>query len=139
MPETEAYFLLFTDILMSNFAFNSSRGIILDSMKIFGNYDIKLMLLISIIAYSFSIIINYFLGRISYNIIAPLNDNKKLENAPIHQVKKLKLLPMIIVLSFIPFFGKFIIFFLGFCRIRLTNLLLIAVSVKLVYYFYYLA
>ncbi len=134
MTDTEVYFLLFTDVLVSNFAFNISYEIIFDSMKIFESYDIKLMIAVSMIAYSISIFINYLLGNVSRNILAPSDKEEKPNISFMEYVKNFKFLPIIIALSAIPFFGKFIIFFLGMCRVNLRQLFFIAISTKLIYY-----
>jgi|GEM_PF-877606 membrane protein YqaA with SNARE-associated domain len=134
MTQFEIYLLLFTDVLTANFAFNTSSEIVLDTMKLFGNYHKPLMLLVALIAYAFSIGINYILGVVCYKILTPLGEEQNQLNAKINSIKNFKLLPIIIAISFLPFFGKFIVLLTGFCRIKFKMVLLISVITKLVYY-----
>ena len=134
MTQFEIYLLLFTDVLTANFAFNTSSEIVLDTMKLFGNYHKPLMLLVALIAYAFSIGINYILGVVCYKILTPLGEEQNQLNAKINSIKNFKLLPIIIAISFLPFFGKFIVLLTGFCRIKFKIVLLISVITRLVYY-----
>lgn len=134
MTQFEIYLLLFTDVLTANFAFNTSSEIVLDTMKLFGNYHKPLMLLVALIAYAFSIGINYILGVVCYKILTPLGEEQNQLNAKINSIKNFKLLPIIIAISFLPFFGNFIVLIAGFCRIKFKMVLLISVITKLVYY-----
>lgn len=130
----ETYFLLFTDVLTSNFAFNTSQEIMFDVMKIFGEYDKRLIVIVSLSAYGIALCINFLLGRICYNILAP--SEKQETNLPKLQsyVLDSKVLVVIIAFSAIPFFGKFIILFLGFCQIKFKRVFFIAILVKFIYY-----
>jgi membrane protein YqaA with SNARE-associated domain len=130
----EIYSLLFTDVLTSNFAFNISSEIVLDTMQTFGNYDKKIILLVAIIAYTFSICINYIFGIMCSKILAPANQKASELNSKIEIITKSRFLPIIIIISFAPFFGKFIILFSGFCRINFIKILTISVIAKLIYY-----
>ena len=71
MSQFEIYLLLFTDVLTANLAFNTSSEIVLDTMNLFGNYHKQLMLSVALIAYAFSIGINYILGVACYKILTP--------------------------------------------------------------------
>ena len=134
MTQFEIYLLLFTDVLTANFAFNTSSEIVLDTMKLFGNYHKAHMLFIALIAYVFSIGINYILGVVCYKILSPAGEEQNRLNTKINSIKNFKLLPVIIVISFLPFFGKFIVLFSGFCRLKFKMVLTISVIAKLVYY-----
>jgi hypothetical protein len=131
----EIYLLLFTDVLTSSFAFNvSSEELVLSTMKTFGNYNKQLMLLVAIIAYILSVCINHIFGIMCYKILAPANKKAPELNAKIDAIAKSRFLPIIIGLSFIPFFGKFIILLSGFCRINFIQVLIISIFTKLIYY-----
>ena len=134
MTQFEIYLLLFTDVLTANFAFNTSSEIVLDTMKLFGNYHKLLMLLVALIAYAFSIGINYILGVACYKILTPAKEEQNQLNTKINSIKNSKLLAVIIAISFLPFFGKFIVLFSGFCRIKFKTVLIISILTKLVYY-----
>jgi len=130
----EIYLLLFTDVLTSNFAFNISSEIVLDTMQTFGNYDKKIILLVAIIAYILSICINYIFGIMCSKILAPANQKASEINSKIEIIAKSRFFPIVIIISFVPFFGKFIILFSGFCRVNFIKILTISVIAKLIYY-----
>lgn len=134
MTQFETYLLLFTDVLVSNFAFNFSHEIAFDSMSIFGTYDIRLMILSGVAAYTISVCINYLLGGVCYKILAPADKNQSELSSKIEKLKEFKFLPLIIALSCLPFFGKFIILFSGFCRIKFKLVFFISILTKLIYY-----
>lgn len=158
MNQFEIYLLLFTDVLTSNFAFNASSELVLNTMKSFGNYNNWLILLVAIIAYIFSVCINYIFGTICYKILAPATKNEgavehqqlsknedkdnnvvknksNIEiNKKISNIQNFKFLPLIIAISFVPFFGKFIILLSGFCRVNFKTLFMISIFTKFVYY-----
>jgi membrane protein YqaA with SNARE-associated domain len=133
MTNFETYLLLFTDVLVSNFAFNISPDIVFGAMKIF-EYDKKLMILVASMAYATSIIINYLLGIVCYKILAPVNSNETDLNSKIKYINNFKFLPLIIALSCIPFFGKFIILLGGFAKVNFKLIFFIALIAKVVYY-----
>lgn len=133
MTQFETYLLLFTDVLISNFAFNFSSEIAFDSMKIFGTYDTKLMILSSMIAYTISVCINYLLGTVCYKILAPINKNEQ-SGVSILRCPPPRMTMLIIALSSVPVFGKFIILFSGFCRIKFKWVFFVAIITKLIYY-----
>ena len=136
MSQFEIYLLLFTDVLTANLAFNTSSEIVLDTMNLFGNYNYhkQLMLSVALIAYAFSIGINYILGVACYKISSPAKEEQIQLNTKINSIKNSKLLAVIIAISFLPFFGKFIVLFSGFCRIKFKTVLIISILAKLVYY-----
>lgn len=134
MDPFEIYLLLFTDVLTSNFAFNISSELVLDTMQTFGNYNEQLMLLVAIMSYILSVCINYIFGILCYKILAPANKKASELNSKIDAIRKSRFLPIMIALSFAPFFGKFIILLSGFCRINFIQLLIISIFTKLIYY-----
>lgn len=128
MGQFEAYSLLFTDILVSNLIFIGTTDIAFGSMQIFGNYNRWLIILVAIFGYMLSTGINYLFGIVCYKILAPTSINKA------HLFNNNKYLPLILALSCIPFFGKFIVLFAGFCKVRFRTVFFIATSSKLAYY-----
>ena len=134
MGQFETYLLLFTDVLTSNFAFNISSELVLDTMQIFGNYNKHLMLLVATAAYMFSICINYIFGTICYKILAPSNQKAPELNSKIEYIRNSRFLLVIIAVSCLPFFGKFIILFSGFCQINFKKTLITSLFAKLIYY-----
>ena len=107
MSQFEIYLLLFTDVLTANLAFNTSSEIVLDTMNLFGNYHKQLMLSVALIAYVFSIGINYILGVACYKILSPAKEEQIQLNTKINNIKNSKLLAVIIAIDFLPFFTIF--------------------------------
>ncbi len=134
MNLTEIYTLLFTDTLVSNFAFNASSEIAISSMKIFGLHDPYIIVVVAALAFFASCCINYVLGVICYRILSPLNSEENNKNIKIDLVRNNKHLPLLLLLSAVPFFGKFIILFSGFCKVRPLLAISIGSLAKLVYY-----
>lgn len=63
----ETYFLISTDTLVSNLAFNNSSGMFIKTIKIFKTYKLHLLILIvSSLAFLVAAIINYIPGKIFY-------------------------------------------------------------------------
>jgi membrane protein YqaA with SNARE-associated domain len=137
MNFTEIYLLLFTDSLVSNLAINTSSELVIHSMKVFNSYNPYVIIIISTVAFTVASCINYLFGIICHKILSPLA-GEEVKSAPsrIEQVHHFRYL--LLVLSFVPFFGKFIPVFAGFCRINLRLTIIIVFFVKLIYYAYFI-
>ena len=139
MNLTEIYLLLFTDTLVSNLAINPSSELVIYSMKVFNSYNPYIIIAITAVSFSIASCINYLLGIICHKILAPLaSEEASSSQNKIEQIRRSNYLFLLLVLSAVPFFGKFIIVFAGFCRINLSLTLAIAAFVKLVYYSYFM-
>ena len=114
MNLTEIYTLLFTDTLFSNFAFNTSSELALYSMQIFELYNPYIIIAVASAAFLVSCCINYIIGVVCYKILSPLNTEEKNGTIRIDIIRTSKYLPLLLLLSAVPFFGKFVILFAGF-------------------------
>jgi membrane protein YqaA with SNARE-associated domain len=56
----------------------------------------------------------------------------------IEQIRHSRYLLLFLALSAVPFFGKFILVFAGFCRTNLSLTIAITVFSKLIYYSYFM-
>lgn len=131
----ETYTMLFVDTLVSNFAFNSSTELSIHAMKIFGHYNGYLIIIISSLAFMISSCVNYIFGMACYKILSPLNAKEGAKKD--ERIKKLRsspYLPLMLMLSAIPFFGKFVMLFSGFCKIPPIKSITIGSGSRLVYY-----
>ncbi|RTK92741.1 MAG: DedA family protein [Rickettsiales bacterium] len=136
---TEIYSLLFTDIFTSNLVFCFSDEIVIASMKIFDSYNKLHIIIIATLAYFLVSCFNYFFGSLCYKILAPLNKDHVIEpNKTLLQLRNGQLIYVLLVLSGIPFFGKFIIFLTGFVRVNFFKTIIIAIVSKLIYYIYFM-
>jgi membrane protein YqaA with SNARE-associated domain len=136
MPQLEIYLLLFTDTLVSNFAFNNSTELAIFSMKVFGFYNPYIVIATASSAVTIAYCANYLLGIACYKILAPMNnDESGADNSKrIEVIRTTKFLPLIILLSGVPFFGKFVILFAGFCRVRFLMTIALGTLAKFIYY-----
>jgi membrane protein YqaA with SNARE-associated domain len=135
MDSFEMYSLLFTDSLVSNFAFNISTELALHSMKIFGLYNSYLVIMLASLAFMLAACINYGLGILCYNILAPLKSKgTNTNNINTDKIRRNKYLPFFLLLSAVPFFGKFIMLFAGFCKVRPILAISIGSLSRLIYY-----
>lgn len=137
MDQLEIYLLLFTDSLVSNFAINNSTELAIFSMKIFSNlYNPYIVLATASCAIIIAFSANYLLGIACYKILAPTNveESSKGTSKRIEAIKASKILPIILLLSGTPFFGKFIILFAGFCRVPFFKTIIIGSFGKFIYY-----
>ena len=136
MNNLESYSLLFTDSLVSNLAINANAEFVIYSMKMFGNYSHWLMIIIASSAFIVAISLNYLLGRLLFNIFKygaePRSDLLKL---PFLNSKSIFL---ILLLSAIPFFGKFIPLFAGLKRLKFMYVIWVCAIAKFCYYGYIL-
>lgn len=139
MNHTEIYALLFTDTLTSNLAINISTELVLPSMKIFGNYHNFQILLVTFAAYCIAICLNYVLGILCFKVLSPIN-SRDVEHSKmvLDKFKNSKAIYLLLILSAVPFFGKFIVVFLGFLRLRFSYTLLLCGVMKLLYLSYYI-
>ncbi|MBN8511700.1 MAG: hypothetical protein J0L79_01530 [Rickettsiales bacterium] len=139
MNHTEIYALLFTDTLTSNLAINISTELVLPSMKIFGNYHNFQILLVTFAAYCIAICLNYVLGILCFKVLSPINSrNVEHSKMVLDKFKNSKAIYLLLILSAVPFFGKFIVVFLGFLRLRFSYTLLLGGAMKLLYLSYYI-
>lgn len=139
MNTTEAYFLLFTDSLVSNLVFNFSTEIIWSTMLIFNHYNHHYILISSSMGYSAAIIINYIFGRAMFSILVSSSEQEKLVSNAAKPIINSKILwGVFLILSAVPFFGKFIIVFSGFCQRRFSIVFITAAMAKLIFYSYFI-
>ena len=131
----ETYTLLFIDTLVSNFAFNSSTEIAIYAMKVFDLYNAYLVILVTSFAFMLAACVNYVFGIACYKILSPLQaEEGELSTNRIDKIKSSKYLPLFLMLSALPFFGKFIMLFAGFCKIRPLQAIAIGFGARLIYY-----
>lgn len=135
MDTLETYILLFTDTLVSNFAFNISTELAVHSMKIFGLYNSYLIILTASLAFMIAGCINYLLGILCYKILSPLSSGAAAKNnINTEKMRRSKYLPLLLMLGGVPFFGKFIMLFAGFCRVNPVLAIAVCTGARFIYY-----
>jgi membrane protein YqaA with SNARE-associated domain len=139
MNKTEIYSLLFTDTLVANLAFTPSAEVAIYTMKIFNNYNNYLIIIITASAFFIASCINYALGMACYKILAPFNaQERKLSLSRIEQLRNSKYLFLFLALGAVPFFGKFVSFAAGFCRVNVILAIAFISCIKCAYYIYFI-
>ena len=133
MNKLEIYSLLFTDSFTSNLAINTSEEIIIHTIKTFGTASLKITVTVATAASLVANIINYFLGKILFNVFnaAGVAEQQTIRN---HKLAKLvKYNKIFLLLSIIPFFGKFVPVVAGFSKFPFVSTILICTGLKLSY------
>ncbi len=130
----ENYSLLFTDTLFANFVFSFTDEIAIKAMLVFDTYPKYLIALTALGAYIIACLINYYMGKICYNILAPMNKNEQeLMNQRLVLMRGSRIFKFIFLFSAAPFYGKFLILFAGFCKVNLKQTLLITIISKIIF------
>lgn len=140
----EQYSLLFIDTLTSNIVFCFTGEFALASMKAFNLYNKYLLILVALSSFTLASALNYYFGKICYKILAPFSPNAKNnsddEKLNLHTRlhKQNNIIYFALLLSGMPFTGKFIVFFAGFYKTNFMRTILITMCSKLVYYIYFM-
>jgi membrane protein YqaA with SNARE-associated domain len=135
MDKFEIYSLLFTDSLVSGLAFTASKEIMFYAAKAFGSVSLQKILAISVMANFIANLINYFFGKALFNIFSNINKDAKQEVERSNKMLKLaKYKNSLLLLSVIPFFGKFIVVIAGFAKFPIFRTLLICAVLKICYH-----
>lgn len=137
MNQLETYSLLLSDSFFANLAIDTSTEFVIHTLKIFDNYEPIPVIIIATAGFFLASLVNYFFGKIVFKIVAP---NDKVKHAAMidrmDYIRQLRVLPLILLSSAVPFFGKFVVLFAGFCNIRFTYVISITTFAKLGYYTY---
>lgn len=135
----EKYLLILSDSLFGNLAIDNSKEIAIYSVAIFGGYSSLLVLVFALAGYTVASVLNYILGRVIFNILKPRDEEKrKKSETNINLIRKSRFMPLVLILSAVPFWGKFVPLFSGFCRVNFKTTIGICIASKLVYYCYVL-
>jgi membrane protein YqaA with SNARE-associated domain len=110
----------------------------MNSMRIFGTYNTYSVIATASSAYLISIIINYFMGKIFYNILSGKESDQPVTYPRIIEFRKFRYLLAFAALSAIPFFGKFVILFSGFCQINLLRIISFGIITKVIFYSWFM-
>lgn len=137
MQQLETYSLLLSDTFFTNLAIDNSTELVIHTIKIFGNYQPLPVIAIATIGFVLASMANYLLGKVIFKIVAPSEEGKyqEMQNR-MTTIRNFKFLPLIILFSAVPFWGKFVVLFAGFCNIRFIYTMSILTVAKLSYYSY---
>ena len=129
------YSLLFTDSLFANTVFYGGTEMALDVMREFGGYDNRITFALALAGYAFSVMINYWFGRILYKIYDSSIDNKNAaENYKTLTLSLSKYGYIILALNILPAIGPFMPVLASFVNLGLKRTLGITLVYRIVYY-----
>jgi membrane protein YqaA with SNARE-associated domain len=138
MTVLEAYWLLFTDILVANIFFTFRGEMVNKTMCMLGGYNKLNIALISAFASTIAGCINYIFGRIFYNIYKSSNDPIMKRNYAVLKGTFSGRKILLLTLNVIPIMGKFLMLTAGFIRLSVMNICVIIFISRLIYYILYL-
>lgn len=132
----EIYLLLFTDSFFSNLSININKELIIYTIKAFIAADNLLVIICATFANIFACIVNYCIGKILFYAINTCSNKNTANglNQKLHAIAEYKI--QLLILSAVPFFGKFIIVVAGFVKIPLRITIYIVAILKFCYYSY---
>lgn len=134
MEQFDAYSLLFVDSFVSNLIIGFQRELVFYSMKMFGNYNSLIMLIIAICASICGNIVNYIFGRCTLNIFySSKNEQNILRHKNLTRLYR-KYDTFILLLIVFPFWGSFISLFSGFFKTKFLKFMGLGCLVKTCYY-----
>lgn len=134
MNNLEAYLLLFSDIMFSNLAIINRKEIIFSSINIFKVHNLYLVSLIATLGSYVASLLNYFLGKIFFNLYKYSKDEASGKSYDLltHYLNKYTFL--ITLFNIVPIVGNLIPVALGFVKVRLIKILPPILLSNIVYY-----
>jgi membrane protein YqaA with SNARE-associated domain len=137
MDKLEAYSYLFTDTLYSSLVLSPHSELVIDVMHAFGEYDLKLILLLATLASSLGHIINWLLGIVFRTILKIDKVKKDSQNslAKGEQIYR-KYFYWTPILAFLPLWGSFVSLMAGIFRVRAIYIFIMVFISELLYYSY---
>lgn len=138
MDQYEAYSFLFSDSLFSNLMLSTNSELAINTMRILGIYDLRIVFIIALLGFIVAIVINYLCGIVGYNLYRFSTDQTlhTRYNKVVEFFEKYG--AYLLLLAGIPPFGKFIILLAGFARFGVMKTILITFVSKASYYYYML-
>jgi membrane protein YqaA with SNARE-associated domain len=131
----ENYALLFTDAIFANTVFYGGSEMVLEIMHALGGYNFSIMLIVAILGYAASVLINYWFGWILYKIYDSSIDNKNAaQNYTSLKQWSHKYGAIALCLNMIPALGPFLPVLASFLRFGLKRTLLFTIISRFFYY-----
>lgn len=138
MSLTENFMLIFTDTLIANIVFCFTNELAISTVKIFDHHNVYITIATAIFAFILASIFNYIFGTICFKILKPMQIKREDVKDLTSNTNKNNYSYLILILSAIPFFGKFMMFFAGFAKINFKKALFVTVLSKALYYIYFI-
>lgn len=124
--------LLFLDSLWVNLVFNLNPELIIYVVKHFNTLHKPFAILISTLAYTIAITINYYIGKLIFYILLKANKIHLIDQTKTDTL--IKHYKLFVIFSVIPIFGKFIILAGGFSRFPVLITITLSTIFKLFHY-----
>ena len=119
---------------MGNLAINPSSEFVIYSMKAFANYDVSLIFLVVIAASFISVTLNFLFGKILKTIISTSASNTINTKQKNISVIFNKYSILFLLLSVVPFCGKFVQVVAGVFDVKYIRVISISMLSKTIYY-----
>lgn len=138
MNQYESFSFLFTDSLCSNLVILPKKELAIYVMKIMGGYDVNTTFIIGILGALCAVPINYLFGIVLYNLYRASSDQNIQQRYQKLTAFFNKFGYILLLLSAVPFVGKFMVLISGFVRYGILRSIIFASLSKAAYYFYIL-
>jgi membrane protein YqaA with SNARE-associated domain len=136
VSKIEIYLLLFTDSFVSSLAINTSKEIMVYTIKAFNSANREITIIVVTVASLVANFANYFFGKVLYNIFDRTGIEQQRLTRNNRLLKLAKYNRIFLLLSIIPFFGKFVPVIAGFSKFPMISTILICSGLKFGYYIY---
>jgi len=139
MPQTELFWLIFTDTFTTNLAFIINNEMAIWVAPKLTNLPKETILQIAFASVFCSSICNYLFGIVISNIFGKVTrgNNQASQNIGIVKDSFDNFGLLILVIGFIPVYSKLVVVFAGFCRYKIIRVLVIVSIVKTLFYAYF--
>ena len=138
MSHLELYSLIFIDSLVANIAFCFTSEIAFHTASTFETLDSFLLITIATTASTIAYLINYLFGCLSFKILSPWQKEEGQNNAQmLRQLDGNIFFKILLFFSAMSIYGKFVVFFAGFARLKFKKIIPLLVFAKLIFYLYF--
>lgn len=139
MNYQELYSLIFIDSFVANIVFCFANEIAVETVKVFNNYNVILIIILASSASILAYYIDYLFGRVVFQIVKPFQkEDGKVATEQFRKLSDNNYFKILLMISALTIYGKFIIFFAGFARINSKYIMLTALIMRPIYYSYML-
>ena len=138
MTNTELYYTLFIDSLLSHLLFFLDSEYVIWVVNLFESDSKVFLLLFSVLGFVLASIINYVIGLLIYKISSRFFSN--VHDARYKNIKIVldKYYFIVLLTLLLPGIQRFTFILFGFYQIKPNKILIFGTCIKLIYYMYYI-
>lgn len=139
MNYQELYSLIFIDSFVANIVFCFANEIAVETVRVFNNYNVTLIIILASSASILAYYIDYLFGRVVFQIVKPFQkEDGKVATEQFRKLSDNNYFKILLMISALTIYGKFIVFFAGFARINFKYIMLTVLIMRPIYYSYML-